>query len=90
MLFCVILEEVSSPPRSKFMSGVPQKAINPITEAIARSKQTGIEFCICCGKDMDFPVATQIDDPVRFKDDARYVECAGQVCGPCEKEGSKK
>lgn len=55
-----------------------------IGEALLQSKKTGKEFCNCCGGEMNFPLATHIDDPIRFQDGACYREGVGQTCATCE------
>lgn len=65
------------------------KKESPVSAAIARSKKTGKEFCNCCGAEMDFPLMTHIDAPIRYKDGASYREGAGQTCAQCEIKISK-
>lgn len=52
--------------------------------AIARAERTGEEFCVSCYAPMGFPWRTTgVEDPIRFKDGACYVEGGGQVCALC-------
>lgn len=59
---------------------------DPISAALLRSRKTGKEFCNCCGGEMNFPLTTHIEDPIRFADGACYREGAGQTCAACEKK----
>jgi hypothetical protein len=65
------------------------KRIAAVRAAIERSRGPnntliGNEYCNGCGSEMDFPIMTHIDDPIRFEDGACYREGAGQTCAECE------
>lgn len=60
-----------------------------VSVAIERSKETGEEFCNLCGKGMEFPLATHIDEPIRYKNGAFYTECSGQTCAACARKAKK-
>ena len=55
-----------------------------ITEALERSKRTGMEVCTSCGVDMGYPISVPADSVIRMRGGAIYG-AGGQTCGPCAK-----
>lgn len=47
------------------------------------------EFCSVCFALMGFSKLRNINDPVRFKNDAAYIEGLGQVCSHCNNKEKK-
>ena len=55
--------------------------------ALVAERQAGAgEFCSICFGLVGFSKNVTIDDPIRFKNGAMYIEGVGQICSECNKE----
>lgn len=62
-------------------------AARRLRDAIKRQQDTGIEFCVDCLRDMDFPSSADVKSAVRAVGGAHYG-AGGQVCATCAKHHS--